>query len=159
MRACAVSYQKLEMCSACAQCVSDVSAAGSATSQATGIGVNPGTKVDRVERTSFRSILYAADATRLGSFDLVVNALGRNSPLSSAVQRRTTLAYGALWVPVPWDVYGRFAANALEVISSTINAASATRGPLRTCSGPLPPQHARAIASVPRAEQRGTPAR
>ncbi|MEO0818165.1 MAG: NAD(P)/FAD-dependent oxidoreductase [Pseudomonadota bacterium] len=49
---------------------------------------------------------------RLGRFDLLVDALGANSPLSS--DPRTELPFGALWATVEWPQSGPFLMDALE---------------------------------------------
>ena len=48
----------------------------------------------------------------LGPFDLIIDALGANSPLSS--DPRTDLPFGALWATVPWPSDGMFSNNDLE---------------------------------------------
>lgn len=50
---------------------------------------------------------------RLEGFDLVVDALGRRSPLATGLARRVELPYGALWMNIPWPS-GAFMPNALE---------------------------------------------
>lgn len=47
-----------------------------------------------------------------GPFDLVIDALGVRSPLSSAPAKE--LPYGALWATLPWPDAGPFDPNALE---------------------------------------------
>jgi 2-polyprenyl-6-methoxyphenol hydroxylase-like FAD-dependent oxidoreductase len=55
-----------------------------------------------------------AGGRQLGEFDLVVDALGANSPLAAGLARRKTLPYGALWANVPWPDQGPMPTNALE---------------------------------------------
>lgn len=45
-------------------------------------------------------------------FDLVINALGAQSPLSP--EPRSELPFGALWATVPWPLHGGFDPSALE---------------------------------------------
>ena len=47
-----------------------------------------------------------------GPFDLVVDAMGANSPLTSGAA--TMLPFGALWASVDWDAAGPFDPHALE---------------------------------------------
>lgn len=47
-----------------------------------------------------RTSLVGSNSTVLGQFDLVVNAMGSNSPLMPARVKRNLLPYGALWVNV-----------------------------------------------------------
>jgi len=49
---------------------------------------------------------------RLSGFDLLIDALGANSPLSS--DPRTQLPFGALWATVDWPARGVFLNDALE---------------------------------------------
>lgn len=60
------------------------------------------------------STQIVADDPRLKSFDLVVDALGKNSPLAIGTARRTELPYGALWMNVPWPATSNFPVDALE---------------------------------------------
>jgi salicylate hydroxylase len=78
-----------------------------------GIDIATGTQIAGVA-CGAKAEAIAAGGKRLGSFDLVVDALGARSPLSSGNVRKRSLAYGALWVNVPWPVQSAFAANALE---------------------------------------------
>lgn len=48
----------------------------------------------------------------IGPFDLVIDALGVNSPLTRAPKR--DLPYGALWATLPWPKNSHFDAKALE---------------------------------------------
>lgn len=56
--------------------------------------------------------LTSASGENLGPFDLLVDALGVRSPLSSAPRRE--LSYGALWATLPWPSAGPFDPAALE---------------------------------------------
>lgn len=60
------------------------------------------------------STRIASGDARLRSFDLVVDALGKNSPLAIGIARRTELPYGALWMNVPWPATSNFPHDALE---------------------------------------------
>ncbi len=57
-------------------------------------------------------ILTDATGAAYGPFDLVVDALGVRSPLSSAPAKE--LPYGALWATLPWPESGPFDPAALE---------------------------------------------
>lgn len=57
-------------------------------------------------------VMEAASGRRLGPFDLVIDALGAHSPLSS--DPRQELPFGALWASLPWPSGGPFAGDALE---------------------------------------------
>ena len=50
----------------------------------------------------------------LGTFDLIVDALGANSAVAPYFAQRTVLPYGALWANVPWPEGGPMSPNALE---------------------------------------------
>ena len=56
--------------------------------------------------------LVTESGGRLGPFDLVIDALGVRSPLSS--DPKTSLPFGALWATLPWPKGGPFDATALE---------------------------------------------
>jgi 2-polyprenyl-6-methoxyphenol hydroxylase-like FAD-dependent oxidoreductase len=81
---------------------------------AAGVEVTPGVEIAAVDQSGAQPQLLARSGQRLGSFDLVVNALGARSPLSMPQARRTVLPYGALWANVPWPANSPFPANALE---------------------------------------------
>jgi salicylate hydroxylase len=79
------------------------------------IAITHSASIARVERTSGTgATLIASDGERLGTFDLVVDAMGANSPLAVGIARRMTLPYGALWANVPWVENGASPPNALE---------------------------------------------
>ena len=78
-----------------------------------GIDINPAITVGSVDRSGRLAVPVSSDGRRLGSFDLVIDALGANSPLAASDARRTALPYGALWANVPWPA-GTFIPNALE---------------------------------------------
>lgn len=82
------------------------------TAQAEHIPIIPATRVARVAIERGQAVLFARQNRRLGSFDLIVDALGANSVLAPAT-RRSALRFGALWATVPW-VGGVFRENALE---------------------------------------------
>jgi salicylate hydroxylase len=79
-----------------------------------GIGIVPGVEVAAVERSGEQSVPRDLNGRRLGSFDLVVDALGARSPLAAHGVRRKVLPYGALWANIPWPQAGSFCASALE---------------------------------------------
>jgi salicylate hydroxylase len=81
---------------------------------ASGIEIFPAVTVAGIDRRGDRPAVCAADGRQFGGFDLVVDALGANSPLAAGIARRTILPYGALWVNVPWPDHGRLLPNALE---------------------------------------------
>jgi salicylate hydroxylase len=67
-----------------------------------------------VEITRKDASVITADGRRHGGFDLIVDALGANSPLAVGIARRTALPYGALWVNVPCTERWPGLPNALE---------------------------------------------
>ncbi|HEX6396656.1 MAG TPA: NAD(P)/FAD-dependent oxidoreductase [Steroidobacteraceae bacterium] len=79
-----------------------------------GVEIVPGVEIAAVERSGERSLPKDLEGRRLGSFDLVVDALGARSPLASQRVRRKVLPYGALWANIPWPRADSFSANALE---------------------------------------------
>ncbi|MEO0983223.1 MAG: NAD(P)/FAD-dependent oxidoreductase [Pseudomonadota bacterium] len=56
--------------------------------------------------------LIGSNGQDFGAFDLIVDALGARSPLSTHPRR--DLPYGALWATLPWPEDGPFDAEALE---------------------------------------------
>jgi 2-polyprenyl-6-methoxyphenol hydroxylase-like FAD-dependent oxidoreductase len=64
-----------------------------------GVQIVPSTRI--ISAQAVGGYLTTGDGKTLGPFDLVVDALGVRSPLSS--RPRSPLAYGALWVTLPWD--------------------------------------------------------
>lgn len=80
--------------------------------QHAGIEVVSGVEVTRIDERSDCADVYSRSA-RVGRYELVVDALGSRSPLSHSYARKTSLAYGALWVNVPWPANG-FDERALE---------------------------------------------
>ena len=70
-------------------------------------------RIEKLDRAGAKPTLLTPAGERLGAFDLVVDALGANSPLAPRT-RRTVLAYGALWTNVAWPASGAFTADALE---------------------------------------------
>jgi 2-polyprenyl-6-methoxyphenol hydroxylase-like FAD-dependent oxidoreductase len=81
---------------------------------ASGIAVEHGVAIASIDRGGQRAALVAADGRRFSSFDLVVDALGSNSPLAAGIARRKVLPYGALWANVPWPAEELTPSNALE---------------------------------------------
>jgi salicylate hydroxylase len=81
---------------------------------AAGIEIVPGVEIAAADRSGTRVQLVTTSGARLGKFDLIVDALGTNSPLATAIVRRKVLPYGALWANVPWPAQDTFLANALE---------------------------------------------
>jgi len=78
-----------------------------------GIDITPAITVDSVDRSGRLAVPVSSDGQRLGGYDLVIDALGANSPLAASGTRRIALPYGALWANVPWSD-GTFLPNALE---------------------------------------------
>ncbi|MFL6605612.1 MAG: FAD-dependent oxidoreductase [Steroidobacteraceae bacterium] len=81
---------------------------------ASGIEITFATPIAGIERSGQQATLVGSEGRRFGRFDLVVDALGANSPLAAGLARRTVLPYGALWVNVPWPEHGPMPPNALE---------------------------------------------
>jgi 2-polyprenyl-6-methoxyphenol hydroxylase-like FAD-dependent oxidoreductase len=79
-----------------------------------GIEIITATRVERIERHDDGVELLATQGQPLGRFDLVVDALGANSPLAIGLARRVALEYGALWANVAWPEGGGFSDTALE---------------------------------------------
>jgi 2-polyprenyl-6-methoxyphenol hydroxylase-like FAD-dependent oxidoreductase len=79
-----------------------------------GIEIVPGVEVTTVERSAEHSIPKDVSGRRLGSFDLVVDALGARSPLAAPRVERKVLPYGALWANIAWPGDGGLHTNALE---------------------------------------------
>jgi 2-polyprenyl-6-methoxyphenol hydroxylase-like FAD-dependent oxidoreductase len=78
---------------------------------AAGATVNANTRVTAAPLTSNRRWL-TTDTSRLGPFDLVVDAAGAGSPLSPL--RSRALPYGAVWATVPWPDGTGFRQDALQ---------------------------------------------
>ena len=74
-----------------------------------GANIVPSTRI--IAAQAVGGYLTTGDGTTLGPFDLVVDALGVRSPLSS--RPRSQLAYGALWATLPWQEGHGFERNAL----------------------------------------------
>jgi 2-polyprenyl-6-methoxyphenol hydroxylase-like FAD-dependent oxidoreductase len=81
---------------------------------AAGIEIVHSAELTRAEITSKDVAVVTSDGRRHGGFDLVVDALGANSPLAVGIARRTALPYGALWVNVPCTERWPGLPNALE---------------------------------------------
>jgi salicylate hydroxylase len=81
---------------------------------AAGVEITPGVEIGGVDQGDPRPQLLGKAGHRLGSFDLIVDALGARSPLSAPRARRTVLPYGALWANVPWPSSAALSPNALE---------------------------------------------
>jgi salicylate hydroxylase len=81
---------------------------------AAGIEIVYSAQITRGEPNGGDAAIFTADGRRHGGFDLIVDALGANSPLAVGIARRTQLPYGALWVNVPWPSDWAGSPNALE---------------------------------------------
>jgi salicylate hydroxylase len=82
--------------------------------QSSGLTSTYGVPISTVRREGNQSFILLTDENqRFGPFDLVVDAMGANSPLTAQLTRRL-LPYGALWATVPWPSGGEFLDNALE---------------------------------------------
>lgn len=105
---------------------------------AAGIPIETGRAVTGSRSTGRGRWLDFADAESAGPFDLLVDALGSRSPLTSANDR--SLPYGALWASLDWPADG-FDPAALE---QRYRAASAMAGimPIGTTPGSARPQAA-----------------
>jgi salicylate hydroxylase len=75
-----------------------------------GAQLNAGTQIASADTIS--GYLTSTRGRRLGPFDLMVDALGVRSPLSSHPRRE--LPFGALWATRPWPMDVYFPADALE---------------------------------------------
>ncbi|MEL6956751.1 MAG: FAD-dependent monooxygenase, partial [Pseudomonadota bacterium] len=65
-----------------------------------------------IETDTQESSFLTRSGRALKGFDLLVDALGANSPLSS--EPRSELPFGALWATVDWPAQGPFIEDALE---------------------------------------------
>lgn len=81
---------------------------------AAGVEIVHAATVTGLDRSTGRAGLLGAAGRRLGSFDLVVDCMGANSPLAAGLARRKVLPYGALWANVPWVEAAGLRWNALE---------------------------------------------
>jgi len=81
-----------------------------------GVEVVHGAAIKSIDRSNTESVFVVLEhGRRIGGFDLVVDALGANSPLAAGIARRKVLSYGALWANVPWpDQQAPSPPNALE---------------------------------------------
>ncbi len=77
---------------------------------AAGARVEKGTRITAANGQT--GILVDANGGAHGPYDLLIDALGVRSPLSSAPQRELT--YGALWATLPWPDISAFDHTALE---------------------------------------------
>lgn len=77
------------------------------------IPIHCGVTVLGSRREGAEQILLAAAENSLGRFDLIVDAMGANSPFTAGIPRRL-LPYGALWANVPWTPSGAFLDGTLE---------------------------------------------
>jgi len=77
---------------------------------AAGARLVPATRI--VSADAGAGILTDAEGGLHGSYDLIIDALGVRSPLSSAP--KDELTYGALWATLPWPVSSTFDKSALE---------------------------------------------
>jgi salicylate hydroxylase len=78
-----------------------------------GIPITCGVTVLGIRREGEQQHLLAAGQHSLGRYDLIVDAMGANSPFTAAIPRRV-LPYGALWANVPWPTGSPFLDSALE---------------------------------------------
>jgi len=70
-----------------------------------GVVIEPARDITALDETGARPRLVQADGTRIGPFDLVVDASGARSKLRRHVGRPAEprpLAYGAYWASLPW---------------------------------------------------------
>lgn len=79
-----------------------------------GIEIVLATAIARVDRRNRQMAFVTSKGQRHEGFDLVVDALGANSPLAAGLVRRKILPYGALWANVPWPEQGSLQSNSLE---------------------------------------------
>jgi salicylate hydroxylase len=79
----------------------------------TGIRIVGGQTVVAIDIDPQRMTVIAATGERQGPYELIVDALGANSPLALDKAKRRVLEYGALWVNVPWP-YSGFDSTRLE---------------------------------------------
>lgn len=79
--------------------------------RAAGVNFEASARMTEVE-TSARPHLVTAGGRRLSDADLVIDAMGANSPFGARPD--TELAYGALWATVPFEEAGSFRGNLLE---------------------------------------------
>ena len=91
-----------------------VTASCSVPNSAAGIEIVHSAEIVRAEIDGKDAAIITSDGRRHGGFDLIVDALGSNSPLAIGIARRTALPYGALWVNVPCPESWRGMPNALE---------------------------------------------
>ena len=77
------------------------------------IPIHCGVTILGTRREGSQHHLLAAGQHSLGRFDLIVDAMGANSPFTVGIPRRV-LPYGALWANVPWPSDGPFLESALE---------------------------------------------
>lgn len=68
--------------------------------RAAGIAVETGQTISGSTPEGAGRVLLLTDGTRIGPFDLIVDALGSRSPLAPPVGR--ALPYGALWATLDW---------------------------------------------------------
>lgn len=81
---------------------------------AAGIEIVHSADLVRVETHGQGAAVITSEGRHHGGFDLIVDALGANSPLATGIARRTALPYGALWVNVPCIEQWQGLPNALE---------------------------------------------
>ena len=77
-----------------------------------GVSFETCSKVNGVE-SGERPILLLESGRAAAAADLVIDAMGANSPLGLRAEG-TELEYGALWATVPWPTSGPFHSNLLE---------------------------------------------
>mgnify|MGYP000058613320 CR=1 FL=1 len=74
-----------------------------------GANIIPSTRI--IAGEAGRGLLTTGAGETLGPYDVVVDALGVRSPLSSRPRR--SLPYGALWATLPWDAKAGFEMDSL----------------------------------------------
>lgn len=79
-----------------------------------GIEIVHSAELVRAEIDGKEAAVVTSDGRRHGGFDLIVDALGSNSPLAVGIARRRALPYGALWVNVPCSEQWRGLPHTLE---------------------------------------------
>lgn len=80
-----------------------------------GITIQTASEVSSVHDKPEGTVLARADGSQVaGPFDVVIDAAGANSPLSTNARQTVPLAYGAFWATVDWPEDDRFDAHALQ---------------------------------------------
>ena len=92
----------------------------------------PGTRIASADA----GMLVTDRGRQLGPFELVIDALGVRSPLSSEPKR--SLPFGALWATLPWPEDGPFDAGALEQRYRAARQMAGVMASGRVCEGEAP---------------------